>query len=300
MATSATEYDGLEPLDVLLDEESFILYRPSIGLPDHLLSDLEASLAACCEHGEPPPDELASGTGRRQWFAELSPLGWLGPRRWHRASWRLDGEAQLEPIHIVRRAVEEAAKSVEHATATAWRLRETFNTVLVNRYSTGADCIKWHADDERWYYVGASKDNTDIVIASVSLGAERVFEFRSDPRSVPKAQRRCVRLRLRSGSLLVMAGATQKNYQHALPRDDDCTSVRYKCARTGLEPLLGGSALPACLSPPAPCSAAFGRLPRPQLDLSARALARRGPPTAHRGGGGGGGRRRQRPRRRRW
>ena len=106
------------------------------------------------------------------------------------------------------------------------RLLEVYNTVLVNRYPTGADSIKWHCDDERWYYVDHTKTNADIVIASVSLGAPRWFELRSHPQRVPKDQRRTVRIRLGDGSLLFMAGATQRNWQHRLPADEAVESMR--------------------------------------------------------------------------
>jgi alkylated DNA repair dioxygenase AlkB len=88
----------------------------------------------------------------------------------------------------------------------------------------GEASIKWHADDEKWYYC---EGRTDMVIASVSLGAERWFELRSDPRKMRGADRRSVRIRLKSGSLLLMAGATQKLWQHCLPRDAVCTTTRY-------------------------------------------------------------------------
>lgn len=80
-----------------------------------------------------------------------------------------------------------------------------FNSVLANLYRDGRDAMGWHADDEP--ELGAAP-----VIASVSLGATRRFVLkhrRDDARLV---------LDLPSGSLLVMQGATQANYRHALPR----------------------------------------------------------------------------------
>jgi alkylated DNA repair dioxygenase AlkB len=63
----------------------------------------------------------------------------------------------------------------------------------------------WHADDE-------PELGTDPVIASLSLGAVRRFALRH------KATRARRDLALGHGSLLVMRGATQANWQHALPR----------------------------------------------------------------------------------
>ena len=81
-----------------------------------------------------------------------------------------------------------------------------FNSVLANLYRDGRDYMGWHSDDER--ELGARP-----VIASVSLGAERrlLLKHRVDP-SIKWAAA------LAHGSLLVMAGDTQRNYRHSLPR----------------------------------------------------------------------------------
>ena len=47
----------------------------------------------------------------------------------------------------------------------------TFNSVLINYYRNGQDSVAWHADDE-------SELGESPVIASVSLGAERIFELK--------------------------------------------------------------------------------------------------------------------------
>ncbi len=80
-----------------------------------------------------------------------------------------------------------------------------FNCVLANFYRSGADSMGWHSDDEP--ELGAKP-----LIASVSLGAPRRFCLRH--KTLPEK----TELILISGSQLVMAGTTQKNYQHALPK----------------------------------------------------------------------------------
>lgn len=82
-----------------------------------------------------------------------------------------------------------------------------FNSVLANRYRDGRDSMGWHADDER--ELGDAP-----VIASLSFGATRVFRLRSrhDPAQPPRS------LDLGAGSLLLMSGPTQRNWQHALPK----------------------------------------------------------------------------------
>lgn len=81
-----------------------------------------------------------------------------------------------------------------------------FNAVLLNLYRDGRDSMGWHADDE-------PELGRDPVIASVSLGATRRFSMRARRR-----KDRRVDLDLTHGSLLLMAGATQHHWVHAVPK----------------------------------------------------------------------------------
>lgn len=81
-----------------------------------------------------------------------------------------------------------------------------FNSVLLNRYRDGRDSMGWHSDDEP--ELGPAP-----VIASLSLGAERRFLLRRRDDPALKAE-----LMLGHGDLLLMAGQTQRFYQHALPK----------------------------------------------------------------------------------
>ena len=83
---------------------------------------------------------------------------------------------------------------------------ERFNSVLANLYRDGRDGMGWHSDDE-------PELGGQPVIASLSLGATRrfVLKHRHDPE-------RKLAIELPAGSLLVMAGDTQRNYRHALPK----------------------------------------------------------------------------------
>lgn len=81
-----------------------------------------------------------------------------------------------------------------------------FNSVLANRYRTGADYMGWHSDNES--ALGARP-----VIASLSLGATRRFVLKHRLRPELKLE-----LALPHGSLLLMRGQTQTHYRHALPR----------------------------------------------------------------------------------
>ncbi len=83
----------------------------------------------------------------------------------------------------------------------------SFNSVLVNRYRSGADSMGWHSDDER-------ELGPQPVIASMSLGAVRRFSLKHRVRKdVPS-----VRLELAHGSLLLMAGETQSHWRHAVTK----------------------------------------------------------------------------------
>jgi alkylated DNA repair dioxygenase AlkB len=88
----------------------------------------------------------------------------------------------------------------------AEELRIDFNSVLANLYRDGRDCMGWHSDDE-------PELGSRPLIASLSLGGTRrfVLKHRKDPSTK-------LALELPPGSLLVMRGATQANYRHALPR----------------------------------------------------------------------------------
>ena len=80
-----------------------------------------------------------------------------------------------------------------------------FNSVLANLYRDGRDRMGWHSDDEP--ELGARP-----TIASLSLGATRRFVFKQ--RSAAPLKREVA---LTNGSLLLMAGDTQRHYRHALP-----------------------------------------------------------------------------------
>lgn len=92
-----------------------------------------------------------------------------------------------------------------------------FNSVLANLYRDGQDSMGWHSDDE-------PELGPRPVIASVSLGAERRFRVR---RKAPRGTRVTpLGLPLAHGSLLCMAGDTQRHYQHDLPKVAGVTGAR--------------------------------------------------------------------------
>merc|ERR1712060_667263 len=106
---------------------------------------------------------------------------------------------------------------------TPTELETSFNSVLVNRYENGNAGVQWHADDEKCY-----GELDTILIGSVSLGVSRHFEIRRKPRKGDidaHAQQRKVFL-LQPGSLLVMSGPMQAEWQHCLPAEGGCGDAR--------------------------------------------------------------------------
>jgi len=81
-----------------------------------------------------------------------------------------------------------------------------FNSVLCNLYRNGEDGVDWHADDEREF-------GRRPVIASVSLGATRRFDFRR----VDDTSNR-VGTELRHGDIVIMRGTTQELWRHRIPK----------------------------------------------------------------------------------
>ena len=81
-----------------------------------------------------------------------------------------------------------------------------FNSVLLNYYRDGNDTVGWHSDNE-------TELGEAPVIASLSLGVSRDFVLR---RVIGKPLK--IKIPLTNGSLLVMSGQTQANWQHTIPR----------------------------------------------------------------------------------
>jgi alkylated DNA repair dioxygenase AlkB len=81
-----------------------------------------------------------------------------------------------------------------------------FNTVLLNYYRNANDSVAWHSDDE--YELG-----TDPVIASLSLGQIRRFDARNKTNHQQKYS-----IDLENGSLLLMKGGMQHNWEHRVPK----------------------------------------------------------------------------------
>ena len=82
---------------------------------------------------------------------------------------------------------------------------ENFTTVLLNLYRDGQDSNGWHADNEK-------ELGRNPVIASVSFGAERVFQLKHNTLELKQ------NIVLEDGSLLIMKGTTQHFWKHQIPK----------------------------------------------------------------------------------
>lgn len=82
----------------------------------------------------------------------------------------------------------------------------TFNSVLLNYYRDGNDSVAWHSDNE-------TALGKYPVIASVSFGQVRSFDIRNK-----KDHREKYAVRLESGSLMLMKGDLQTNWDHRIAK----------------------------------------------------------------------------------
>lgn len=89
-----------------------------------------------------------------------------------------------------------------------------FNSVLLNLYRDGRDSMGWHRDNE-------PELGRNPLIASVSLGEPRRFLMRlySNPETK-------IEFLLNHGSLLVMAGECQTEWEHSIPKSLKINSPR--------------------------------------------------------------------------
>lgn len=91
------------------------------------------------------------------------------------------------------------------AVALAAHYSAPFDQLFTNYYRSGSDSVAWHSDR-----IGRQK--VDPMVAIVSLGGPRTLQLR------PKAGGRPSRFPMASGDLLVMGGATQHSWEHAISK----------------------------------------------------------------------------------
>ncbi|XP_062858665.1 alpha-ketoglutarate-dependent dioxygenase alkB homolog 3 [Trichomycterus rosablanca] len=126
------------------------------------------------------------------WYGEL-------PYTYSRSTMQVN--PQWHPILInLRQAIE---REISH----------TFNSLLCNLYRNGKDSIAWHSDDE-------PSLGPHPIIASLSLGDTRIFSLRKKP--APDGDYTYVeklKIPLSHGTLLIMEGCTQDDWQHQVAKE---------------------------------------------------------------------------------
>ncbi len=105
---------------------------------------------------------------------------------------------QLSAV-VFPRWLDNLRKSIQDCT------EHPFNRALANYYRDGNDSVDWHADDE-------PELGPDPVIASLSLGAERIFQLRHNTTAEKLS------IALPHGSLLVMGPKIQTFWQHRVSK----------------------------------------------------------------------------------
>ena len=93
------------------------------------------------------------------------------------------------------------------------RTNHPFNAVLANLYRDNNDSMGWHADNEK--ELGPTP-----VIASLSVGESRTFKIRHNK------TKETVSIEMSNGSLILMCGDLQKNWQHSVPKCRQAKSSR--------------------------------------------------------------------------
>jgi alkylated DNA repair dioxygenase AlkB len=86
-----------------------------------------------------------------------------------------------------------------------------FNSCLINKYRDGSDIIKPHRD-------AIESFGEYPVISNLSIGSERTIKFENKDTSFD--------ILLKSGSLLIMSGSSQKHFKHSIPESNNC-DIRY-------------------------------------------------------------------------
>lgn len=106
-----------------------------------------------------------------------------------------------EALLAIKQKVEETAKV-------------SFNSALLNQYRDGKDSVGWHRDNEKDLGINP-------IIASVSFGATRTFQFRNY-----KDKKITRSIELTNGSLVLMKGVTQHHWEHQIPKTTRVLSNR--------------------------------------------------------------------------
>lgn len=142
-------------------------------------------------------------------------VAWYGPLPYTYSGATLEAKEMPSAVYQVKNKVEEILR--------AYDVDVDLNSVLLNLYRSEKDSVAWHSDDELSMGICPT-------IASVSLGAMRRFEMR--PKSHVSEQMEdldedtIIYVNLTPGSLIIMDGCMQKDWQHRVPKEYHSKSAR--------------------------------------------------------------------------
>jgi alkylated DNA repair dioxygenase AlkB len=182
-----SEHEGLKPIPLQDAEVYYLRYLPLARAPHVVMRHLIDEIPWCAENivvwgrTYPQPRLIAwyGDAGKNYTYSGIQ----LTPLPWTKAL--LDIKSRVE-----------AAAHMD------------FNSVLLNYYRDHRDSMGMHSDDE-------PELGERPILASLSLGEERTFilKHRRDKALKP------VRLKLASGSLLLMRGDTQRYWKHGIDKE---------------------------------------------------------------------------------
>lgn len=161
-------------------------------------------------------------TGADALFVEVqSRFDWFRGDRlmygnWHREP-RLTATLELDDA-LAPQVVRQAAEVLE-----AHYGRE-FSGLFCNYYQQGSDSVAWHADR-------VGRTTVDPLVAIISLGGPRTFAMRDVTRTADAC-----RWVMHSGDLLIMGGATQHHWEHAIAKVADAPPRISLTTRAGWNP----------------------------------------------------------------
>jgi alkylated DNA repair dioxygenase AlkB len=178
-----------------------IYYAPDFLAPDEASQLFGALLSKCpwkrhrASFGHPVPREEThygdAGTHYTYSRREYRPMPWIAE------------------LLALKARVQEATPLTAYSNLGLPNVG--YNAVLCNLYRNGDDSVGLHADAE---------PEMGPVIASISLGAERLFRLKRKDGSVAFAEK------LPSGSLFIMAGKTQRSFRHEVPKEPGIAQPR--------------------------------------------------------------------------
>lgn len=175
-------HDNLLPYDGIVHDFGQIIAEPNL-LYQQMLQTL------------PWQNDVVTLFGKTHTTARQ--IVWMG-----QADYRYSGQLKIatpwqDTVFHVKQLIE------QHMATLGYGI--DFNACLLNYYPTGEAGMGYHADNER-------ELGEQPVIASLSLGVARKFVFKH------RNTKAKIEIPLQSGQLIVMAGDTQKNWLHSLPK----------------------------------------------------------------------------------